>query len=71
MTKLAEVDAMRIAISLIFLLMIFEISPLMADDPGFPGGDPDVPIDGGVLVLLIAGACYGLKKIRSNGEGRE
>ncbi len=33
-------------------------------DPGLPGGDPDVPLDGGVTLLLIAGACYGIKKIR-------
>lgn len=34
------------------------------DDPGFPGGDPDVPIDGGVGILVAAGVCYGIKKIR-------
>lgn len=33
-------------------------------DPGFPGEDPDVPIDGGVSLLLIAGAVYGVRKIR-------
>ncbi|RZK81884.1 MAG: hypothetical protein EOO92_03750 [Pedobacter sp.] len=34
------------------------------DDPGLPGGDPDVPIDGGVALLLLAGTAYGIKKIR-------
>lgn len=34
------------------------------NDPGLPGDDPDVPIDGGVSLLLAAGAVYGLKKIR-------
>ncbi|MHA4894352.1 PID-CTERM protein-sorting domain-containing protein [Pedobacter sp. PWIIR3] len=33
-------------------------------DPGLPGGDPDVPLDGGVTLMLLAGACYGVKKIR-------
>ena len=33
-------------------------------DPGMPGGDPDVPIDGGIGLLLLAGAAYGVKKIK-------
>jgi len=31
--------------------------------PGNPGGDPDVPIDGGIGVLIAAGVLYGSKKI--------
>lgn len=31
--------------------------------PGDPGGDPDVPIDGGLSLLLAAGAGYGAKKV--------
>ncbi len=34
------------------------------DDPGLPGNDPDVPLDGGISLLLAAGAVYGIKKIR-------
>lgn len=33
-------------------------------DPGMPGGDPDVPIDGGISLLLLAGSAYGIKKIK-------
>lgn len=33
----------------------------MAQDPG---GGPDAPIDGGLGVLLAAGAAYGVKKYR-------
>ena len=29
-----------------------------------PGGGPDVPIDGGLSLLLAAGAAYGVKKYR-------
>lgn len=29
-----------------------------------PGGDPDVPIDGGLSLLLAAGAGYGVKALR-------
>jgi len=31
--------------------------------PGDPGGDPDVPIDGGIGILIAAGVLYGSKKI--------
>lgn len=32
------------------------------------GGDPDVPLDGGLSILLAAGAAYGAKKIWKRGE---
>ena len=49
------------------LLIVVSIFPFfaMAQDPG---GGPDVPIDGGLSLLLAAGAAYGVKKYR---EGRK
>jgi hypothetical protein len=35
----------------------------MAQDPG---GGPDVPIDGGLSILLAAGTAYGVKKYREH-----
>lgn len=37
--------------------------PLLAQ-PGGPGGDPDaeIPIDGGIGLLIAAGVAYGAKK---------
>lgn len=29
-----------------------------------PGGDPDVPIDGGLSLLVAAGVGYGAKKLK-------
>ncbi len=29
-----------------------------------PGSDPDVPIDGGLSILLAAGVGYGIKELR-------
>lgn len=50
---------------LIILLMLSSTLSMavQADDPGLPGGDPDLPVDGGITLLLIAGAIYGIKKI--------
>ena len=56
---------MKNKISLITILMIIAVTLLpffaMAQDPG---GGPDVPIDGGLSLLLAAGAAYGVKKYR-------
>ena len=46
------------------LVVIVLFAPVMLlAQPGFdPGGSPDVPIDGGLSVLLAAGAGYVVKK---------
>jgi len=40
----------------------------VAGDPPPPDGDPGAPIDGGLSLLLAAGAVYGVKKFR---DGRK
>lgn len=52
-----------------FILML-TVSALHAQDPTDPG-DPDVPIDGGISLLLAAGAGYGIKKIKDNINKKE
>jgi hypothetical protein len=51
-------------ISSMILAVIVMLVPtmLMAQPPFDPGGSPDVPIDGGLSVLLAAGAGYVVKK---------
>lgn len=46
------------------LLVVFAL-PLIAIAQD-PGGGPDAPIDGGLSVLLAAGAAYGVKKYKDN-----
>ena len=59
---------MKISKALLFVLFILLFSvPLSvsAQFPPDPGGDPDepeVPIDGGLSLLLAAGVGYGVKK---------
>jgi hypothetical protein len=36
-----------------------------AQGPSDPGGDPDVPIDGGLSLLIAGGVGYGVKKMRA------
>lgn len=49
-----------------FLLLVAIAVPLIGLAQGDPGGDPDAPIDGGLSLLLAAGAAYGVKKYRDN-----
>ena len=53
----------KIQITTTLLLIVVSILPFfaMAQDPG---GGPDVPIDGGLGLLLAAGVAYGVKKYR-------
>ena len=55
----------KIQIATVLMLIVVSILPFfaMAQDPG---GGPDVPIDGGLSLLLAAGAAYGVKKYRNS-----
>lgn len=44
------------------------LSMQLNDDPGLPGGDPDLPdapLDGGVYWLVAIALLYGLYKMRN------
>lgn len=56
----------RIITALITLAVI--ILPFFTLAQGGPGDSPDAPIDGGLSLLLAAGAGYGIKKYR---DGRK
>jgi len=51
--------------ALVIALLFINIQANAHDDPGLPGDDPDVPLDGGMLLLLLAGAAYGSRKVRA------
>lgn len=47
------------------LLVIVFFSPVLLNaQPSDPGSDPDVPIDGGLSVLLAAGVGYGISELK-------
>ena len=45
------------------IALLFTVNKLSAQ-PGFDDDVEDTPLDGGVVVLVIAGAAMGLKKIQ-------
>ena len=47
-------------IKLVLITVFIQCLPLLllAEGPGGPGDDPDVPIDGGLSLLLASGAGY-------------
>ena len=48
----------------IMLLIIATLPQIAQAQPGGDPGDPDVPIDGGLTLLIAAGVGYGVKKVR-------
>ena len=49
--------------SLTILILLF-LPVLLHAEPSDPGSDPDVPIDGGLSVLLAAGVGYGVRELK-------
>ena len=49
--------------SAFFVIAFCLLSFISIAQPGDPGGDPDIPIDGGVGLLMAAGAAFGIKKV--------
>ena len=47
----------------LLLLLLFPLI-MIAQGPPPPPTPPGLPIDGGLLFLLIAGVAYGVKKIK-------
>lgn len=54
-------------ISIIFVLLmitVFTFAQSGPGDPGFVGGGVAVPLDGGVLIALLAGATVAISSFR-------
>jgi hypothetical protein len=55
----------RISLFLTILLMVVSINLCQAQDPGDPSADdPAAPVDGGISLLLAAGAAYGVRRLK-------
>ena len=47
---------------ILFCILFFCSKPLIAQPPSFDNDTADVPIDGGLSILLAIGIGYGIKK---------
>jgi len=55
----------------LLIAMICIMPKAKAQGPGFGGDTQDTPIDGGVSLLIAAGASYGIKKIYNKRKQKE
>lgn len=53
-----------IAFSIIIFFQFLIPTSSFAQLPGEDLGDPDAPVDGGIVLLLTAGVLYGIHKLR-------
>jgi hypothetical protein len=55
----------RLKSALVILTIIFSVSHVAMAQDDFPSDvdDEGIPIDGGISLLLAAGAAYGVKKV--------
>jgi len=58
-------------INLLLLFLAIVIPFIASAQFGDPGGDPEVPIDGGLSILLAAGAGYVVKKAYDRKKRKE
>ncbi len=71
MKKFYTIIAATIFVLLFALLPDVTTTAFAQGIPGFPGGDegpPQVPIDGGIGVLLAAGGAYAIHKLRKGSK---
>jgi len=62
---------MKKAFLSVLLLMGVVLVGVCDDPPPFNPADPSpIPVDGGISLLLAAGAAYGIKKVRDNRKAK-
>lgn len=54
----------------VYVVVVVSLLPIFcyAQSPGFGDGVDDVPIDGGLSLLVAAGVGYGVKKLKRKDE---
>jgi hypothetical protein len=53
-------------ITIVLLLMLFVLPAIAIAQPGFGDDVDDVPVDGGLSLLVAAGVGYGIKKVKQS-----
>jgi hypothetical protein len=53
----------------LLIMMVVSLQTAMAQDPGDPSADdPAAPLDGGISLLMAAGAAYGARRLKRKKE---
>ncbi len=60
---------MKTTTTLCIMFLLFMLPSLLHAQPGFGDDVSDVPVDGGLSLLVAAGIGYGVKKIREKRKG--
>ena len=55
----------------LLMIALLVLPSLVFAQPGFDDDVLDVPIYGGLSILLAAGAAYGIKKVKDNMKNKE
>jgi hypothetical protein len=59
-----------VSIQLLVMIIALLLPTIVHADPTDPGSDPDVPIDGGLSILIAAGVGYGINELRKKKAGK-
>jgi len=57
-------------VQLVVLLACFLVPSLLHAQPGFGDDVDDVPLDGGLSLLVAAGVGYGVKKVKERKKNK-
>ena len=69
--KQHKISYMKINVSTVqifMLLALFCLPSLLHAQPGFGDDVDDVPVDGGLSLLVAAGVGYGIKKVKGRNK---
>jgi hypothetical protein len=61
----------KLKVIVLVMAIVFCLPMISEAQPPDPGGAPDVPLDGGISLVLIAGGIIGAKKVRDSKKNKE
>lgn len=76
LTQIVHRFVLRITMFLLFSITVMQLDAQIPLPPAGPGEEnpdntPPVPVDGGLTIVLAAGAGYGAKKLRQYKKRKE
>jgi len=69
--KIKNLIKYRLKLFLVVLVFSLSVTPLFAQDDFDDPDEADIPMDGGLSILIAASVGYGLNKMRSSKKGND